>query len=328
MSRIIPKLLNKGDLIGIVAPATSLTAIAEENIQIGIKNIESMGVSVKFSDNIRIRLQDPLSAMKRAQDIHNMFLDDSVACVMSLVGGYSSLELVDWLDFDLIRTHPKAFIGFSDITVLNIALRERANLLNFYGPTFAIFCQKKLPEYTKMHFLRMLAGYEKILIEDAPFYADDLWYEDNNGKRIWKKNPGRRVIRQNKFEGECIGGNLDTILALAGTAFWPNFEGKILFLEEGNDPSEEEVRRKIMQLKLAGVFDKIKGLIFGRFWRWSDQSAKKNSRLFFDFVFQTILKEYDFGVVVDVDFGHSDPMITIPVGGIITFDGKDIWLSK
>lgn len=328
MKIIVPKPLLKGDLIGVVAPAVPLTAIAEDNIKMGIKNIEDMGFFVKFSENINTSLKDPLSAIKRVQDIHEMFLDDTVKCVMALVGGNSSLELLELLDFNLLRNHPKPFIGFSDITVLNIVLRERANLMNFYGPTFAIFCQKSLPNYTKKHFLEMLTGSEKVLIDNSPFYADDLWYENNDGNRCWKRNLGMRIIRRRKFEGECIGGNLDTLLALAGTPFWPDFEGKILFLEEGNNPSQEKVRRKIMQLKLARVFDKIKGLVFGRIWGWFDNSPETSSRLFFDYLSKTILNEYNFGIVVDVDFGHSDPMITIPEGGRIKFDGKDIWINK
>lgn len=324
MSIIIPDLLKKGDTIGIVAPAVPLTAIANNNLKIGIKNIKDMGFSVRFSSNIEMSLKNPLSAMKRTQDLHDMFLDNEIRCVMALIGGYSSLEMLDYLDFELIRNNPKSFIGFSDITVLNIVLREHANLMNFYGPTFAIFCQKNLPKYTQSHFIKMLTKNEEDQIENSEFYTDDLWYKKNDGNRNWKENRGMRIIRLKEFESECIGGNLDTILALAGTRFWPVFDSKILFLEEGNNPKTEEVRRKIMQLKLMGVFDKIKGMVFGRFWGWSMEKSKQ----FFEYISDTILCQYDFAIIADMDFGHSDPMITIPEGGKMIFDGKSIRIKK
>ena len=324
MSIIVPNALRKDDFIGVVAPAVPLTAIAGDNVEIGIKNIESIGYRVKFANNIEIPLSDPLSARKRAEDIHDMFRDDSVGCVMALLGGYSSMELLDYMDFEFIKNHPKAFIGFSDITVLNMALKEKAGLMNFYGPTFAIFCEKNLPEYTKKYFLEMLTQNREVTVEVSERYADDLWYNNNDGNRCWKKNPGMRIVRNHAFAGECVGGNLDTLLALAGTAYWPDFSGKVLFVEEGNNVSVEEIRRKIMQLKLLGVFDEIKGLVFGRFWSWT---SEKTDGLF-KYLSATVFGDYGFGIVADMDFGHSDPMFTIPEGGYMEFDGKGIRISK
>lgn len=318
MSIIIPNTLKKGDTIGVVAPAAPMTVIEAENIRIGVRNLEDMGFSVRFSKNIETSLNNPLSVQKRIEDLHGMFADTGIQCVMALIGGYSSIELLEHLDFELIQENPKNFIGFSDITILNIALREKSNLLNFYGPSFAIFCQKNLPVYTKNHFLNMLTQKETDEIESAELYADDLWYGNNDGNRNWKENLRVQAVRKGSFSGECIGGNLDTFLALAGTPFFPNCRGKVLFLEEGNNPKEEEVRRKFIQLKLMDVFNEIKGLVFGRFCGWSQEKQER----FLIYVRENILQYYTFPIIANVDFGHSDPICTIPVGGKMEFDGE------
>lgn len=324
MNILVPSPLKRGDTIGIVAPAAPLCTINKENIELGVQNLQRMGFKVKFGEYVNLSLGDKASGKKRAEDIMNMFADSGISCIMAVLGGYSSIETLEHIDFDVIRCNPKNFIGFSDITMLNIALFEKAHLLNYYGPSFAIFCQKNVPKYTEEYFLNMLMEDKFIEIKSSHHYADDRWYVKNDGNRQWKVNEGILIVRDGEFEGSCLGGNLETLLALAGTTFFPDMGGKVLFLEEANNKSEEEVRRKLMQLKLMGAFEHIQALLFGRFWGWGQEKQSQ----FLSYICTNLLSEYIFPIMANVDFGHSDPMCTLPVGGKIIYREKKLRMKK
>lgn len=319
-----PDLLKKGAVIAIAAPSESLDKIDSENICIGIRNLESMGFRIVFSRHVRVSLNHPKSAILRTEDLMELFCDDQIDGVMAAIGGYSSLEVVGLLDYNRISKYRKPFIGFSDITVLSSVLLKRAQLINYYGPTFAVFCQKNLPEYTKRSFLKLVCSNQPTEIETSEVYADDLWYKNNNGKRQWKKNLGWHFYNCAPFSGRIMGGNLETLLALAGTEYMPDFEDGVLFLEEASGKSDAAVRRELQQLKLMGVFSQIRALVFGRFWGWTQESQTR----FFDGVMETLLKEFSKPVIINMDFGHSDPMLTIPLGGFVKFNGEKMIFYK
>lgn len=320
----VPKLLKEGATIAVVAPSEPLSAIAPENIEIGIKNLREMGFFIKFTPNVNIPLTHPQSAKLRAKDIMDMISSESVDCIMAAIGGYSSLEVLSYLDFNKIALVDKPFIGFSDITIFNMVFYKYANLINFYGPTFAIFCQKQLPEFTKRSFLEMLCSNSQCEVSFSKVYADDLWYTNNNGIREWKINKGWYGYNLSKFSGQIIGGNLETLLALAGTPYFPSDSENVLFLEEARGKSSIVIRREIQQLKLMGIISKVKALVFGRFWGWEQEEQE----IFFAQLMENMLYDFSKPVIVNLDFGHSDPMLTIPIGGIMKFIDEKIFFEK
>lgn len=319
-----PRLLQSGATIGVVAPSEPLTAITSENIRCGIRNLEEMGFSVVFSENVRVPLNCPDSARLRAIDLMDFIRSDKIDGIMAAIGGYSSLEILKYLDNKVILDCDKPFIGFSDITVLNNLFLNEAKLINYYGPTFAIFCQRQLPEYTKNSFINMLCSEEQYIVKSSKLYSDDLWYTQNTGEREWKLNGTWYGYNLKSFEGEIVGGNLETLLALAGTDYFPSCENKVLLLEEAKGKSPMAIRREIQQLRLMKVLSDIQAVLFGRFWGWS----QADQREFFDNLMDTVLYGYRKPIIANLDFGHSDPMMTIPIGGMAKFSGDLILLRK
>lgn len=310
--------------IGVVAPSRSLGEIKPENIKIGVKNLEALGYNVLFGDSAYHSLYDVDSAGARARDLMAMYGNDNVDIVMAAIGGYSSLEILPYLDYSLIRASKKPLVGFSDITALLNAIYGRTGIVTYLGPHFAVFCQKHLPAYTARSFLTMMESDQPVKLATSCKYADDLWYEDNGGQRNWKPNPGRRIRFDACFRGPPIGGNLETLLALAGTPYFPPSKGRVLLLEEANGKHPLAVRRELVQLRYMGVLDNITALVVGRFWGWT-RSVEEG---FWDDVTTTVLKDFRKPIITNLDFGHTDPMCTLPIGGNMVYDGTDIFIER
>jgi len=146
--------------------------------------------------------------------------------------------------------------------------------------------------------------------------------DDNH--RIKKDNDGIKIFVKGKTKGEIIAGNLQTLLVLNDTDYFPDITRKILFIEEDETSTPAHVDRFICQCKQLGWFKKIAGLVFGRFTEHSQFSSEDS--------FKDILKEYfldaKFPVLYNADFGHSDPIITIPNGGMCVIDGNRIIFNR
>lgn len=309
--------------IGVVAPSRPLHAITPENIKIGVKNLEALGCYVRFGEFVHHSLHDVDSAKVRARDLMAMYADDDVDIIMAAIGGYNSLEVLPYLDYGFIRASGKPLVGFSDVTALLNAIYGKTGIATYLGPNFATFCQKQLPAYTTESFLAIMGAGQPVKLATSDKYADDLWYEDNSGRRNWKPNPGRRIRFDACFRGQLIGGNLETFLALAGTPYFPPTKGRVLLLEEANGKSSLAVRRELTQLQYMGVLDDITALVAGRFWGW----IRSAEEAFWDDVAATVLKDLRKPIVTNLDFGHTDPMCTLPIGGDMVYDGKDIFVE-
>jgi muramoyltetrapeptide carboxypeptidase len=160
--------------------------------------------------------------------------------------------------------------------------------------------------------------FEKVLIHPSvPLklvaskeYSDNPWYMEPEKEMRFQSNPGWRVYRKGKAEGQIVGGNLGTLLLLAGTEYWPNLRGKMLFVEDDENESSETMDRMYTQLRQMGVYDQISGMVVGRF----HQNVKFSENDSLDMILDDALKGYKFPVVTGVDFGHTDPLITFPIG--------------
>ena len=139
-------------------------------------------------------------------------------------------------------------------------------------------------------------------------FSDNAWY--TNDQMIFQINPGLSVYRKGRAKGIAIGGNTGTLLLLAGTEFWPNLSGKILFLEEDESENPKTVERLFTHLRQIGAFRKLAGLVVGRFP--SVVGFKANDS--FEMILDDALVGYDFPVITGADFGHTDPLFTIPIG--------------
>ncbi len=331
MELIIPQKLSKGDTIAILAPSSGLGAIFPHRIDNAIKFLESIGFKVKEYPTARkINGWESASPEERARDLMEAFTDKEVKAIICTIGGFNSNKILKLLDFKKIRENPKIFCGYSDISVLHYAIHKKAGLITFYGPS--IMNQfGEFPEplkYTLDYFKKAVMESEAIgEVKASEKWTDEIldWSqkEDLQRPRNLIKNKGYEWLREGKAKGNIIGGCISSINHLIGTEYLPDYEGKILFIElpEGQEFGKGEplsyVDSYLADLNNTGIFNKIKGLIVGRPYKYNEEDSKK---------FQDIIldnsKEYNFPILYGADIGHTDPQITIPLGAEIELDSE------
>jgi muramoyltetrapeptide carboxypeptidase len=320
-----PPRLENGKKIGIIAPADPVRGVCpEETIQRGYEYLRSKGFPVVEGESVKVltQLHTAGAISLRANDIHEFFQREDIGCIMAFWGGFNSNQLLDHLDYELIGANPKIIIGYSDVTALTTAITTKTGLVTFSGPGVISFAKPDPFEYTWDYFRKIcLDPQENLTIEVSHEYADDLFFlrKDSN-HRIIKHNEGLKVFIDAEAKGEVIAGNLQTLLVLSGTEYLPDMTGKVLFVEEDETSTPSHVDRFICQCKQLGWFNKLAGLVFGRFTEQSQFSSEDS--------FESLLKEYlsqsKFPVLYNADFGHSDPMFTIPNGGGCSIRGNRI----
>lgn len=243
----------------------------------GIKNLEKLGFSVL---NKRVITRLPSTRRKAAQ-IHEAFLNKKADILLAHRGGYGSMKLLPFLDFNLIRRHPKMLAGFSDLSALLNVISERTGLITLHSPMVINFSSPS--RFAIRSFLNAVNGFpDRNLFEGAPV----------------------NVYRSGKTCGRLKGGNLITLTALLGTPWEMNTDGAILFLEEVNEKLYE-VDRYLTQWIFAGKFQKVKGLILGNFRRSRYQDVYR--------ILASQMK-IDFPLVHCSYIGHVKNKITLPVG--------------
>ena len=312
MNLLKPRALQPGDTLGIVACSTSITASSAETIERTYRRLSERGFKIIEASNVRkIHGHSAGTIRERVEAIHGFFEDPGISGILNFWGGFQSHQLLEHLDFELIRANPKAFVGFSDTTVLQAALYSKAGLVTFSGPAGITFGKPVLPDFTWEHFEKVLIRPEVPLrLRASDQYSDNPWFMEQDQQMCFETNPGWRVYREGKAEGPIVGGNLGTLLLLAGTSFWPDMRGKILFVEDDEAENPKTMDRLFTQLRQMGVYDQIAGLVVGRFHR----AVKFNESDSLEMIFDDALAGYEFPVVTGVDFGHTDPLITIPIG--------------
>ncbi|MFH1161890.1 MAG: S66 peptidase family protein [Candidatus Jorgensenbacteria bacterium] len=313
MEIIKPPRLKCGDLIGVVAPASSASLIKKGNLKLAKKNLESLGFKVQYGKNIfRFSELSTDSIKPRLTDFHHMFKSKSIKAVMAVIGGYTSNQLLPFIDFKLIKNNPKIFIGFSDVTALQNAIFTKTGLITFSGPCFATMAQTEPPFNFELKYFKkvLMDGESDIIVEPSKTWAEDEWWQTPRKHRQLMKNGGWRFIKAGSAEGEIIGGNLSTFLLLLKTPYCPSFKNKILFIEEDPCMNKGMIERMLTQLVQLSDFRKLRGLVIGRFGSRSGLASKEEGELL-----KILVSNFDIPVVSNLDFGHTSPMITFPIGG-------------
>lgn len=308
--RFIPDKLMAGDEVRVVAPARSLAIISEENRRVSDARFREMGLRVSFgkrSEQIDDFMSSPIAS--RVDDLHEAFDDKNVKAILTVIGGFNSNQILRYLDWNFIASHPKILCGFSDITALNNSIYAKSGLVTYSGPHYSTFAQRRYFDYT-------LGYFNKCLVEDRPFevkpsedWSDDAWYADQEHRNLIK-NDGWLEINKGTAEGVILGANLSTFNLLQGTEYFPNLEGSVLFLEDYEGTNAPIFDRDLQSLIHTPAFVGVKGLVIGRF--------QKVSKVTNDLLVQIIKTKEELSgipVLANVDFGHTDPKITFPIGG-------------
>ena len=284
-----PSKLKKGDTIGVIAPSNYIEKDDLEYINASIALMEASGFKVKFGKYV---FEDTLgygtSPEKRAADINWAFKDDEVKAIMCVKGGEDSNTTLDYIDYEMIKKHPKIICGFSDNTSILNAIHEKTGLVTYHGPTFKSLTSWETG-YAYKQFIKTFVENTESLIMGEP--------EDEY-----------TTIQAGQATGELVGGNLSLFTKLVCGKYAVNLQVKILFLEElGFEAAPEMVNSNIYYLKQNGVFDRIAGLWIGNYEHPSKVSIEK-------IIKNAIGDEYKFPIIKSDNFGHIDKKIIIPIG--------------
>ena len=287
--------LKFGDEIRVIAPSRSLSIVRDDIFNKALHYLEQQGFCITFSKHSREKDDwNSSSVPSRVEDIHEAFLDNNVIAILTAIGGFNVNQILERIDYEIIRQHPKIICGYSDITALLNAIYAKTRLITYYGAHFSTFGFDMEAEYTQRAFFDCVMKQDKILIKPS-----------QTAKQC-------SVIQRGLCEGTIIGGNLCTLNLLQGTQFMPQADDIVLFLEDDNimgDYFIYEFDRNFQSLLQAYGKEKIKGVVFGRF----DDSCKMSADVIKRVISDKLPKNIP--VMFGVDFGHVFPMITFPIGG-------------
>lgn len=281
-----PPRLAPGDTIGIVSTASPFN---RERFNKGVAVLKSMGFRVSFDDDLFIE-QGYLagSDIHRADQVNRLFVDRKIKAIVCARGGFGAMRVLSLLDYEAIKKHPKIFVGFSDISALLSVLDTRCGLVAFHGPMVTTLADAG--QETKGALLAALTSDVKLELAPA------------NG----------RVIEPGRAFGPIAGGNLTTLCHLVGTPFAPSYNGKIVFFEDKGEAAYR-IDRMLSQMKLAGCFEGVVGLVLGSFEDCGefDEICRIAAEIF---------KDAAIPVLAGFDIGHGRTNITIPLGIEATLD--------
>ena len=282
---IKPAALRQGDKIALIAPASSFNRDAFLR---GCDRLRQMGYEPVYSQNIFDRdIYFAGTAERRTHELHEFWGRDDVAAMICVRGGYGSNYLLEKLDYNLFAARPKILVGCSDITSLLTAINDRTGLIGFHGPMVAKD------------------------IADGSFDSSS-WTSALQGAADWiVPTGGIEVLRSGRASGRLYGGCLSMLVASLGTPFEIQTQGSILFIE---DIAEKPYRidRMLMQLRLAGKLDGVRGFVFGEML---DCAPPKGETYSLQQVIMRVLAPYNVPVVYGLRSGHvSSGNITLPIG--------------
>ncbi len=294
--KILPRRIKSGDTLGLIAPGSYITGA---QLNDSIKSLNELGFNVVYTNNILSKNGYFAGSDKqRASDLNQMFYRDDVAGIVCARGGYGSTRILPLLNFNVIRTNPKVFMGYSDVTSLLCGIYQETGLVCYHGPVGI----STYNEFTTDYFRKTLIDPEDNLVlkNPAPESADDEYQP--------------LTIKDGVARGELTGGNLSVVVSLIGTPYDIDTRNKIIFLEEmEEDPYR--IDRMLTQMRMAGKFENAAGIALGVF-----KDCKPSEKSSFDSSFTLIevlknrLEDLNIPVVYGMSFGHVKNKFILPVG--------------
>lgn len=283
--------LNKGNKIGIISCSNGLS-IKNKNIIDELKlNLKSLDIEMVEGDTLYAKEYNLFSGTgeEKARALEKLFLDKDIKMIFDISGGDLANEVLDFLDFNLIKENPKPFFGYSDLTVLLNAIYSQRDLTT-YNYQLRNLIGKFKEEQMQNFKTSFIEGKEDI------FNLDYKWI---NGSHL---------------EGIVVGGNIRCLLKLAGTKYMPNFKDKILFLESFSGNSAKMVTY-ITQYKNLGVFNEIKGIILGEFTEMERENLKPDIVE----ILKRVIGEINIPILKTSGLGHGADAKCIPIGKYLIF---------
>ena len=302
MNSIIPPYLEKGDTIAIAAPARS---VQYSQIQAAVEFMQAKGLKVYLDPELfAVEHQFAGSEKHRAALFNRLLANKDVKAIWCARGGYGSARMVDLLDFDLLKKHPKWIAGFSDVTVLLSHIAKVCNMSTLHS-SMPVFMNEKAGQ-----------DFDDVQMAFRSLYASLRGKHTNFDLR---ENPS---INLKNFSGEIVGGNLSVLYSIIGSDSEMDWTDKILFLED-LDEYYYHIDRMLLALKRAGKLKGLKAVLVGSFMSMHDHTIP------FGYSVKDIItqhcSEYNYPIIFDLNSGHHLQNIAIPFG--VSADFKDGMLT-
>lgn len=285
-SVIKPPKLKAGDSVGVVSLAA---AVEQEALERGLGLLRAIGFRVRVSGRVLDR-DDILAGTDRARadELQAFFADPDIRAIFVARGGYGSGRILPLLDFEAIALTPKPFIGFSDLTFLLNPIVERARMVTFHGPMLAL--ENEIQERHRRSFEHL----RKLLTGETDSFEMEA----------------QHALHPGNADGELMGGCLSIVSDLIGTPYAPNFENKILFLEEVGERAYR-IDRMLVQLRQAGVLARCAGIVFGAIRPFGGE--ENEARMIHRFAAEQTAG-LGIPVLFGIDAGHFTNNLALPFG--------------
>ncbi len=338
---LIPKGLKPGDLIGICAPSGSFDISVFNK---GLDIVRKMGFTLYLPDGIYFKTRYLAGRdAHRAEIINSLFSDPDIKGILCARGGFGAMRVLPFLDYERIKSNPKIFVGFSDVTAILATLEQRCGFQVFHGPVitslasasvatlasfFNILTSPSLPlasslcaalSVKNVFFSAVASDGDSAFDFDGALASafasgsissfSDHTLHLSNDEIVLKKGVS---VCTGCATGVLSGGNLATLSHLTGTSFQPDFHGYILFLEDICEPPYK-IDRMLTQMKMAGLFDGIRGVLTGCF-----KDCGSEDMIFA--IFEDIFSDFNIPVLAGISAGHGNHNFTLPLGSQITID--------
>ena len=283
-----PKSLKMGHRIGVVSPSYWLE---KKGLRNAVMVFQKKGYEVQLGDSVYLK-DGPFAGtpQQRANDINQMFSDPNIDAIICARGGYGANRVLPLLDYDLIKTNPKIFMGYSDITAFLTSITQKTGLVTFHGPMLSTF-KSSIAQYNLDTLVDVLSGADDILITEP----DDLQ---------------TTILKPGVTQGSLWGGNMCLIVNRLGTKNQLNTDGAILFIEDV-DENLYAFDRMLVHMGEAGMFDNIRGLIVGQLTEMKDQTIPFGKTT--DEIVLDVCGDLNIPIVTNFPCGHGKYQATLPI---------------
>ena len=310
--------------VGVFSASSPVSASVPARYDRGKAYLEARGFRV--IDGMLYRRRDAYRSgtiLQRAEEFNRPLHDDRVQILMASIGGNNTNSLLPYIDYEYLKTHPKIIVGYSDTTALLLGIYAKTGLVTFYGPALAASFGEFPPfvDRTFDAFYTMICGGIQVpyVFPMPPEWTEEYipWDTQNRGKQArlnqWV------CVRPGKVRGRLIGGNLNTMEGFFGTEYMPRIrQGDVLLLEDSLKDACT-IERSFSLLKLAGVLDKVGGILLGKHELFDDNGTGRTP----GDILEEVLGDRNIPILAQFDCCHTHPMLTMPIGCMVELDAAE-----
>ncbi|MFX1482659.1 MAG: LD-carboxypeptidase [Promethearchaeota archaeon] len=316
MKPIKPLRLREGDSVGVFSPSWPVTSDRRHQFDRGIATLRTLGLDVKLGEHILSNhYYSAGTREERLADLHSLWQDPDVRMILMSQGGNTGIQLLDGIDYNVLKANPKIIAGISDGTTLLNAIYARTGLVTYHGPdlmwTFGLEMTSQIRDNILKTFFQGDVGELK---------PNERWKHQNRPDIQYL---GWRCIREGETTGRLIGGHIRVFSNTLLAGYGPDLKDAILFLEGTDDVGRTD--SFISALRLRGVFDEISGAVLGWFDNSDIQERGMNRSV--SEVFLEITKDYDFPILEIGELGHNVENYVFPIGCKAMMDAGTLKLS-